>query len=514
MSLWKSAFSLLAVSVAACSVISSPDGVKLVPDTLDAAGTSAGAAGQAQTAGASSTDGGAKAQAMGGSAGNGGGAGCQGTSCGTSGEPNLPQVCVPSAPSCDGNVAAACNADGTAYEPGVDCGAEHTCVIGECKAHECEPSQTFCAAEVVRDCAADGLSSAEVETCGEGTYCDVASATCKSGTCAPNQPACDGNRATTCNANGSGYAAGGTTCAAGTSCDAGECKAHVCAPSKDFCVGNSVKSCADNGLSSSNLQDCGQEQYCDAASATCKDQVCVPGDVSCDGQTLVKCNATGSNAARSNCSGGTPVCDAGAAKCIACGAGTQFCGNACVSNNSNDHCGGCNNACQSSETCSSGNCLIKDGYDCVTADECISNKCTTFYQDADGDMHGTAAVPKKVCGTSAPAGYVTTKDDCCDLAAGDGANIFPGQTKWFTSSTTSCNKGWDYNCSNNVEQEATLLMANCVPNGGGFCPAGLGWTGDAVPACGDTANRQVCLELSNGDFCGTGMPSPQKQGCH
>jgi hypothetical protein len=70
------------------------------------------------------------------------------------------------------------------------------------------------------------------------------------------------------------------------------------------------------------------------------------------------------------------------------------------------------------------------------------------------------------------------------------------------------------NCSNNVEQEATLLMSNCKPNPVGKCPAGFGWGGTTVPDCGDTASRQSCLEINAGTYCGSTMPTPQKQGCH
>jgi hypothetical protein len=167
--------------------------------------------------------------------------------------------------------------------------------------------------------------------------------------------------------------------------------------------------------------------------------------------------------------------------------------------------------CTSSQTCSSGNCLTKDGYDCVNASECASNTCNTFYADQDGDTHGAAGSPKQVCGISAPAGYVTSKDDCCDVG-GDAGNIFPGQPKFFTSQATSCNKGWDYNCSNNIEQEITQTA--CDPNPAGLCPAGYFWYSGGVPACGNSGSRSNCLELGAVSYCGTSMPASYTQGCH
>ena len=53
----------------------------------------------------------------------------------------------------------------------------------------------------LRKCAGNGLSSDEVMPCGTNQYCDVASSACKTGVCAPNQPACDGKRATEREAN-------------------------------------------------------------------------------------------------------------------------------------------------------------------------------------------------------------------------------------------------------------------------------------------------------------------------
>ncbi|HEY3255955.1 MAG TPA: hypothetical protein VGJ91_18480, partial [Polyangiaceae bacterium] len=48
--------------------------------------------------------------------------------------------------------------------------------------------------------------------------------------CAPDQPACEGNRATTCNANGTGYLAEGLKCSSKQTCLAGACEDQECSP--------------------------------------------------------------------------------------------------------------------------------------------------------------------------------------------------------------------------------------------------------------------------------------------
>src|SRR5262249_28792723 len=53
-------------------------------------------------------------------------------------------------------------------------------------------------------------------------YCDSASTMCKARLCTPNQPSCNGTILATCNADGSGYLAGGVDCAP-RACSGGAC---------------------------------------------------------------------------------------------------------------------------------------------------------------------------------------------------------------------------------------------------------------------------------------------------
>jgi hypothetical protein len=167
----------------------------------------------------------------------------------------------------------------------------------------------------------------------------------------------------------------------------------------------------------------------------------------------------------------------------------------------------------------SGACLLEDGQTCVKPTDCASNACTTFYVDADGDGHGAASGATRVCGTTAPPGYVTSNDDCCDVGAG-AANIHPGQTAWFTSAATACSVGWDYNCDGNIEQEVTQLSSACTPNPVGMCPDYPQWYGaTSIPGCGASGSENVCISpggagSSGNSFCASSQPATSTQGCH
>jgi len=133
--------------------------------------------------------------------------------------------CTPSVTYCDptSEKILVCAADGASATLKMDCGAGgRVCVAGACVPVVCSAGQRFCQGPSVRQCTAKGDSSSLVMSCVEGQYCDAASATCRAGVCMAGQPACNGNVRTTCNADGSGYVAGGTDCAPDT-CQGGLC---------------------------------------------------------------------------------------------------------------------------------------------------------------------------------------------------------------------------------------------------------------------------------------------------
>lgn len=66
---------------------------------------------------------------------------------------------------------------------------------------------------------------------------------------------------------------------------------------------------------------------------------------------------------------------------------------------------------------------------------------TVYYQDADADGFGNGDVVMEAC--VAPEGYVTIEGDCAD----DNADVFPGQTAFFTEPYTALDgDSFDYNC--------------------------------------------------------------------
>lgn len=239
----------------------------------------------------------------------------------------LPNVCVPAQAVCDRNRATTCNAEGTGYvASGLKCSSTQVCLLGACEEQECEPGKTFCSGSTVRTCDEDGLSSVEVMPCGSDEYCDVASASCQVGVCAPDQPACDGKRATLCNSLGDGYVAGGTACGVKEICDAGECKTQVCTPGESFCQGQTVKTCSDSGLSSSVDETC-EDQTCVATggAAACQGE-CAPDQQDCASNGVRTCNAEGKFGSPSKCTNKTCVVSGKLASCVGeCAPGQAKC---------------------------------------------------------------------------------------------------------------------------------------------------------------------------------------------
>jgi hypothetical protein len=219
-----------------------------------------------------------------------------------------PRICTPNQPVCNGSIATTCNADGTGYLAGGTACADagKACHEGACTV--CWPTTYFCSGSAVRQCAAGGMSSVVYRTCASSEYCDSATAACKAQVCAPNQPVCNGNTATTCNAEGSDYAAGGTSCNTSAPCVQHDCIAVGCGTLSGLvCLGSSsVGRCQSGGMTYFE-RACGRSEYCE--SGACKALVCVPNRPSCDGNTATVCSANGSRHA----SGGTPC---GAQRCV------------------------------------------------------------------------------------------------------------------------------------------------------------------------------------------------------
>ncbi|MFM7812931.1 MAG: MopE-related protein, partial [Flavobacteriales bacterium] len=107
----------------------------------------------------------------------------------------------------------------------------------------------------------------------------------------------------------------------------------------------------------------------------------------------------------------------------------------------------------------------------------------TFYQDADGDGYGNAAVTTQAC--SAPTGYVSNSTDCND----GNSNVRPNATESCTTSVDdNCNGQINENCCT-VSASATTTSSSCVAsaNGsvnltvsGGVAPFTFAWSNGAT----------------------------------
>jgi hypothetical protein len=314
--------------------------------------------------------------------------------------------------------------------------------------------------------------------------------------------------------------------APGVACQAGQCVIpdSACVSGKKHCTAVATDVCETDVTTAAKCGDCNTKcQGTDVcASGKCV-ATCPVGQTSCvSGQSSGCYDLTNSVDHCTSCATACTTTDPNATpKCTnngcsyPCSNGYYSCGGVCVATNDPNHCGSCGNACSTSQTCVSGTCLVKDGLDCNVAGDCKSGVCTTFYQDADGDKQGAADKAKRVCGATPPAGYVTNADDCCDLAGGDGANIYKNNPNWYTKQTTSCNKGWDYDCSGNIEMEVAHIDSECKQNPVGQCTGFTEWSGSAtVLACGASGFSNSCLAVSVPGGCASSMPAAKTQGCH
>jgi len=144
----------------------------------------------------------------------------------------------------------------------------------------------------------------------------VNAAYCYYNSCTPGTPACNGNIATKCNADGSGYDASGTDC--GTDlCSAGTCQPKLCEPYNYFCKDGDISYC-QNGLSSYLSQDCGADARCLKTNQTvaCVPYDCSPGLKACIGNQIGTCADDGTTlvSVKQDCNTTSQVC-VGASSC-------------------------------------------------------------------------------------------------------------------------------------------------------------------------------------------------------
>ncbi len=338
-----------------------------------------------------------------------------GTYCDATTQPAacLTQRCRPNSMACNSQIATTCKSDGSGYLPGgTDCAAAgKVCVSGSCWTKVCEPNSYYCKNGNVYSCG-DGTSESVYRTCAPSLYCNATTSppTCSALKCTPNGLACNGQIATTCNADGSGYVSGGTDCAAaGKVCVNGNCLPKICEPNSYFCSGGNVQLCGSTGASSTLYATCYDYQFCQDGLYYCPSDVCTAGTPVCNGDVLSTCKPDGSGPAAggTDCTATSKVCDSGQCRAVVCTANQRFCqGGNVYQCNAKGTASSLSSACASNQYC--------DGSSSPAV--CRIDVCTSGGPACSGE---TVAV----CNADG-SGYSSTSTDCsashqvCVLAPG------------------------------------------------------------------------------------------------
>jgi len=250
--------------------------------------------------------------------------------CGAESGHCQPFVCEPTQPVCNVDLATSCADDGShALSVGIDCLALGlVCWAAECLPSICEPDSYVCVASGLRHCINKGTAFELVKTCGAGTVCDAAAGTCRVQKCVPNQPACDGVLATTCDATGLDYTGASSDCSAnGDVCVDGACRPVICSPGATFCESNELRKCGPTGGSYETLEICLTSEFCDVARAACAPDTCTAGSAVCSGTFLTTCKDDGSGPVPggTDCAVTSEACDLAACRALVCEPNARFC---------------------------------------------------------------------------------------------------------------------------------------------------------------------------------------------
>ncbi len=191
---------------------------------------------------------------------------------------------------------------------GVVCKTGQTCKAGSC---ECPTGQKLCGGKCI-DTTSDAANCGACGTaCKNNQICTASKCGCKS-----NQIKCN-NRCFNPNTSANHCGKCGNACSNGETCQSGTCK---CPTGQKLCGGK----CVDTTSDAANCGGCGT--VC-ATGATCTTSQCT-------------------------CPTNQKVCGG---KCVS--QNVTACGSACVNiKRNNNHCGGCNVKCSSTQSCQAGSC--------------------------------------------------------------------------------------------------------------------------------------------------------------
>ena len=132
-------------------------------------------------------------------------------------------ICIAGTLACDGDLLGQCDVDGREWLLAADCSeTDQICDDGACKTQLCTPNEFGCVDGDRYQCSDTGLTWELDDDCPQGLACDPLTTNCDPLICEPDQPACNENLVTTCDATGFGYTGAETDCGS-ESCWQGEC---------------------------------------------------------------------------------------------------------------------------------------------------------------------------------------------------------------------------------------------------------------------------------------------------
>jgi hypothetical protein len=292
------------------------------------------------------------------------------------------QTCTPNTAMCDGDVATQCDALGSGPAPdGTNCAdSDQTCYNGACRDVLCDGP--FCQDGDAWACLESGTVTQLSQKCSPSQYCQ--DGYCAYDQCTAGQPACAAQVATTCKADGSGFEAGGTDCAADNKvCYQGTCLPKVCTPNTYYCAGGNPQLCNNTGTAAAYETDtCSASYYCKPGYSYCQYDVCTNGTKTCDGNIATTCAEDGSGPAPggTDCSLSNKVCYQGTCLPKVCNPNEYFCQ------------GGNSYSCGPTGATSSLNDTCLAGEYCATGSYyCLPDVCTAGTPTCNGDNLSTCA---------------------------------------------------------------------------------------------------------------------------
>lgn len=429
---------------------------------------------------------------------------CPSTSyCGKNTGKCEPDSCAEGTTVCEGNAVRTCADDGSGYED-EDCGDEAVCHQGICKPRICPGNETFHCLDNALYACVGGWGRAIIEECNETQTCveDGDGGSCVDMTCTPNEKACIGNSAGTCNANGIGLANGAQNCTnQGKTCFEGTCRERVCLGERACDDDGNVRHCVDNGSAWGGLvATCAESYFCyeNGKTATCQLDVCVAGARSCTGKDVSSCRANGSGYDLFEECPEDETCVSGSCLPVICSPSTFYC-----LNGNGYRCGsdGTTNSlyqtCTAAQFCRSGACYA----DICSAGVAVCSGANVSVCAEDG----SGAVDE---GTPCPVGEVCVGGACATVVCD------AGSTRCFENKRQTCNAtgtawgsasectGLTYCddsgqsavcapdlCAANQPTCNGETLATCDAYGGGFLSPG-----EDCSATGKICNKQECVD--------------------